>query len=300
VSHSRYQEISSVILDHAYFKNSLFYSAVFQFYDFRETLSAIVKQYLLPFQRERKYNLEEFKDQHMENTDNLKAHFADLIASAQQIVLDLYSMISQPKMVTVSDADFPDVHRRNPNLGQLMFLERRKAIARAEKTTAVNREITTIGGLIRMIDYMLLENLSSGCVHAWRVADSIVSRVDAAVFQVEVWFDPEGAVSFSPLLSDLTETISGVLSHSISTLGALPRLLLVQQLRPLLRDNGLELPSLYEQRPKVEQIIPHYASLDEIQTRILATLKHSYEKAMEQSQFILEYWPIFQLGVTSL
>ena len=64
-------------------------------------------------------------------------------------VQSLYTTISNPKLVQVHDSDFPDIKRRNPNLAQLMVLEKRKATKRMAKTEAVNRQIMEIGGFIR-------------------------------------------------------------------------------------------------------------------------------------------------------
>jgi hypothetical protein len=111
-----------------------------------------------------------------------------------------------------------------------------------------------------------------------------------------VWFDSEGAVSFAPQLSQLTEAISDALGQSIATLGGFPRLLLMTQLRPFLRDNGLDLPMLQEQGPKIEPIILCYDSLEQIEAHIISAVKQSYNRAMEQTQFIRDYYPIFRLG----
>jgi hypothetical protein len=83
----------------------------------------------------------------------------------------------------VNDADFLDVRRRDPDLRQLMLLER----LCAERTAAVNREIEVIGAIVRVANHVFLEAIADPCAVTWKAADAMVAQSDAAVFQVDTW-----------------------------------------------------------------------------------------------------------------
>jgi energy-coupling factor transporter ATP-binding protein EcfA2 len=292
----RYQDLHTSVISHPFFKNPSFFAAALGLFQLRDTCDALLKQCLLAIHREKKYSLKEFEATNAENTEALKAQFSELIVSTQRQILDLYQVVSNPVLVQVKDSDFPDIRRRNPNLGQLMIIEYRKAASRASKTEDINREIVSIGAFVRMVDYMLIESLSESCVKCWKIADSNVSQSDAAIFQVEVMFDDEGKVTLMPLLNELTDAISRALEKSIVTLNSLPRLLMSTQLRPLLRDNGLDVPSIYECGAKIATVVHHFTSLEAIESHMIQMVTDSYRRSLEQAQSFREFYPIYQLG----
>lgn len=271
------------------------------FLNLQETSDGLLKHYLLSsFQSAKKYPIDEFEQTTKSNIEKLKKEFADFIQNIQEEILQIYDIISDPQHVQVLDSEFPEIRRRNPNLGQLMILEKKKALARNDKTHIVNREIMAIGSYIRLIDYILLETLTKSCISYWRLTELHISDALQAhtIFQVEVLFNDEGQVIFKPKLDDLLCTIEWALDLSIETLNSLPRLIFVPQLRPLLRDNGLNIPQLYQEGPQFLQIINQDKVLDSIKETINQSVTDAYELALRTSQSYTEFYPIYKLGQT--
>lgn len=269
------------------------------FVNLRETSESLLKKYLLSsFQSAKKYPIDEFEQQTKTNIETLKKEYSDFVSNIQDTVLVLYDVVSDPSHVQVNDSEFPEIRRRNPNLGQMMILEKKKAAARRDKTKDVNREIESIGSYIRMIDYILLESLTHSCISCWRTTELNVSDSTQAhtIFQVEVLFDEDGKVVFQPLINDLLKTISWALKLSIDTLNSLPRLAFMTNLRPLLRDNGLDLGQLYSDGPHFSAIINQDGILDKIKLNIEESIKSAYEVALKVSQSYTKFYPIFKLG----
>lgn len=298
VMHQRYTELHESIALHPFFKNRNFFLIGFQLYEMKYKADELLKMNLLAFHPTKKYRLVEFEEINRSNTEKLKNEYTDFITNAQKSILDLYEKISDPKLVQVIDSDFPEIRRRNPNLDQLMILEKKKAAARVQKTQDVNDEIRSIADFIRMIDYVFLENLTSSCIECWKTADENVSQELGAIFQVEVFFDDNGKVAFMPSLEELLNAISSSLKNSIKILNQLPRLLMLPNLRPHLRANGLSLQILFDQGPKFTSIISNSNILNVIETHVLETVTQSYEQAITNSQVYTEFYPIYKLGQT--
>lgn len=295
VMHERYNELDSNILQHPFYTNKEFFSSALFLFDRQTKSKELLKKFLLAFQSQRKYRLEEFVMTNKTNIDHLKLKYEKFINKTQHEVLTLYTTISNPKLVSVHDSDFPDIKHRNPNLAQLMVLEKRKAQKRMEKTEAINKQIIEIGGYIRMIDYMLLETLSQGCIEAWKNAESNVASEQSSVFVVDVLFDEEGKVTFKPTLDVLLESITSILNESIKTLNMLPRLLMQIQMRPFLRDNGLDYMLLFDQGPQFQMIIDKEI-LEKVRVHIKEVVTASFREGFEISQSFSNFYPIYRLG----
>ncbi|OHT05712.1 Dynein heavy chain family protein [Tritrichomonas foetus] len=297
VMHQRYSELDNTVILHPFFKNKEFFSHALFMFNRQTTAKELLHKFLLAFQSQRKFRLEEFESTNKSNIEHLKIKWDKFVTKTQQEVLSLYTTISNPKLVQVHDSDFPDIKRRNPNLAQLMVLEKRKAAKRAAKTEAVNRQIIEIGGFIRMIDYMLLESLSEGCIEAWKIAESNVASEQASVFVVDVIYDNEGKVSFKPTLDVLIESVTTILHESLKTLNLLPRLLMQLPMKPFLRDNGLDYVRLFEQGPQFSQIVDK-SILDGVREHIIEIINISYREAFEVSQSFSNFYSIFRMGET--
>jgi hypothetical protein len=179
-----------------------------------------------------------------------------------------------------------------------MALEKRKAIKRADKTDAANREILAIGEFIRMIDYMVLESLCFCCIDCWKQAEANVAQPESSVFQIEVTFDEEGKVAFVPRLNDLLDTVSSILRESVNTLSTLPRVLTKPAFQPFLRDSGFDPGILVDQGPQVFQLLQCSDILDRIEKHILDVIKASYAEATLYAQNLSDFYPIYKLGQT--
>jgi hypothetical protein len=296
VMKQRYESLDHQVVFHPFFRNSAFFSRALAVYELQGKLQLILEKYLLAFPSQRKFRLLEFEAVNHQNIDKMKLKYDKFLGRIQDRVQSLYAAISDPKLVQVHDSDFPDIRRRNPNLAQLMVLEKRKATKREYKTDRVNREITAIGGFIRMIDYMLLESLAVGCVGCWKIAEGNVLQQDSSVFQLEVKFDEEGKVAFTPSLNDLVSSVSKTLHESLITLNAFPRILTQTPLRPFLRDNGLDMADLFDEGPHVSQIIQCSDILEKVESKILTVIKVSYAEGFAFAQALTDFYPIYKLG----
>ncbi|KAK8895532.1 hypothetical protein M9Y10_023999 [Tritrichomonas musculus] len=297
VMQQRYSQLDSIILYHPFFKNKEFFSLALFIYNNQAKAKNMLHKFLLAFQSQRKFKLAEFIQTNKDNIEHLKVKYEKFINKTMLEVQSLYTTISNPKLVQVHDSDFPDIKRRNPNLAQLMVLEKRKATKRMAKTEAVNRQIMEIGGFIRLIDYMLLESLSEGCHESWKNAETNVTSDRSSVFVIDVLYDNDGKVTFTPTLEVLVESIETVLHESLKTLNLLPRLLMQLPLKPFLRDNGLDYVRLFEEGPQFAQVIDKDL-LKKAKEHIIEVVKTSYHECYEVSQSFSNFFPIYRMGQT--
>ena len=297
VMHQRYHGFDNTITVHPFYKNKEFFSRAL-FLNYRQAIAReLLLKYLLAFQSQRKFRLEEFEATNRASIEYFKSKWEKFIMKTQNEIQQLYTTISNPKLVQVHDSDFPDIKGRNPNLAQLMVLEKRKAAKRQAKTEAVNRQIIEIGGFIRMIDYMLLETLQAGCIEAFKLADANVSSEQAAVFVVDVIYDDEGKVAFTPTLEKLIDSIKTILNDSLKVLNLLPRLLMQLPMKPFLRDNGLDYITLFEDGPQFIQMVDR-SILDEARDHIIEVVTKSYNEGFEFSQSFSSFYSIHKMGQT--
>ena len=298
VKQQRYNSLGNKALSHPFFRNSAFFKQSLEFYNLQLEPYEMLRNLLITFNSQRKYKLEEFKDLSYRNNYQLKNDYSDFIEETTNKICQLYIDISDPQLVQVQDSDFPQIKRRNPNLNQLLVLEKTKAEKRLENTKNVNSEIERIGGYIRMIDYMLLETLVDGCIKCWTNADNNVSQPNSNVFQVEVLFDEEGQVAFNPKHDDLIEAISDSLDNSVNTLNKLPRLLYQSRLQQFLRDNGSDVAILFSEGPNFSQLMTCSTVLKTVKQHITEIVSNSYKEAFLFSQTFADFYPIFKIGKT--
>lgn len=298
VMHQRYGQLDGMIVRHAFFKNKEFFARGLYCYDLQRKLRGLLEKYLLDLHSQSKFRLKEFEHTNKSNIEKLKLKYDKFVFKIQEEVNGLYAAISDPKLVEVHDSDFPDTQRKDPNLAQLMLLEKRKSLMRAQRTDAVNHEIMAIGGFIRMVDYMILEELSEGCIECFKMAERNVVADGAAVFQVDVYFTDDGKVEFRPTLDDLLSTISTTLKEAVKTLNQFPRVLAQVSMRPFLRDNGLDLNQLFNDGPQFLHIVKCSDILEVIEAHVLETVKTSYMAAHQFSQSFGEFYPIYRMGQT--
>ncbi|OHT03622.1 Dynein heavy chain family protein [Tritrichomonas foetus] len=296
VMQQRYTQLVDKAIGHPFFRNDAFFKQSLEFYQLQLTSYEMLRTLLLTFHSQKKYRLDEFLELSTNNIDKLENDYSDFINMTTQNIKNLYLRISDPTLVQVQDSDFPQIKRRNPNITQLMTLERTKATKRVENTRLVNDEIGRIGSYIRMIDYMLLETLVDGCVKCWKIADANVSQAESMVFQVEVLFDDEGNVAFYPLHDDLLNSISDTLDKSIITLKKLPRIIYQPPLKPFIKGGKLDIAKIMEKGPNFDQIMSCSSILKEIKEHIMKIVSDSYNEAFLFSQSFADFYPIFKLG----
>lgn len=298
VMKQRFNQLDKIVVRHPFFLNPKFFIQTLQFNQLQGSLYELLQNLLLTFHSQRKYKLEEFDETSKTNIEKLKSDYQQFIENISQNIYDLYMKISDPRLVQVQDSDFPEIKRRNPNLQQLITLEREKAIKRVENTDIVNHQIIEIGSYIRMIDYMLLETLVDGCIKCWKIAEKNVVPPESNVFQVEVLFNDDGKVAFKPTYDNLINSISSALDTSLITLNKLPRLCMQQLLHPLLRDSGMNLVLQAEDGPSFTQILSNTNVLDKIKENMLSVVINSYQESILYSHVFDDFYPIYKLGQT--
>jgi hypothetical protein len=266
VMRQRFHDLQSAVVAHPFFTHPSFFSTQLVirdiFVDTDNTMRCedMIQRYLLSFLPQRKFDLGEYRQEIAENTERLNQLYAQYVAKIQNEVLELDGHIRDPQVLQVKDSDFPEFKRRNPNLAQLMVVEKKKADKRVELTKKVNRETIALGYFIRDIDYMMLEGLAQAVQDALQQALSNVSQQMSSVFQVEVSFSEDGEVVLTPSLADLLGAIRGSLQDSLATTNALPRLLSCLPLRPHIQESHPNFKKLFEEGPKLKEMLKEMTS----------------------------------------
>lgn len=284
------------IKTHPFFRNPMFLSFISKIHSLRLEAEQIIRSKLLCFKQSQEYDVEEFKYANRENFDTMICEFTKFIEKITNMILEMYSRISDPKFVQVTDNDFPDVRKRNPNIGQLLLLEKKKARARVGKTLIANEEIRKLANFVIMCDYMIVETLIESCIKSFREADENTSNIQAAVFQVEVYFNESGEVSFKPSLDVLLDVVTSVIREAKNTINTLPRLINVPKLRPFIRDGGHDLDTFYEKCCTMNFIMRIHPILEKVEAHIVEIIKLSYEVSSQHSRSMNEFYPIYQMG----
>jgi len=298
VMKQRFKSITSCIIEHPLFRKKSFFVDLVEVNSRLNVAQELLNKFLLTFISQGKYRIEYFQEQIAQKTAKLKEQYSEYLNNTQQQIKKLYHVVSDPSLVQVFDTDFPEIRRRNPNLSQLMILEKKKASTRALKTESVNEEIILIGGYILLVDYMILESLVKGCHNSWRSAKETLQQELPCVFQVEVRFDDSGRVNLNPLKEDLMAVVQKALEDSLKTLNSLPRLPKQSQMLPHLRDSGVNYIRYFNKGPQFINLVQSSNELSAIKTSILGIISSSYDEAYEYSQMFIDYFEIYKLPET--
>lgn len=302
VMRQRYSELSSAIFAHPFFTQSGFFQTQLQIRnvlidaDTQTTVEMMITQYLLAFAREKKYELKEYFETISDNVEHLNKCYTEYIKEITEEILALDAKIRDPRILQVKDSDFPEIKRRNPNLAQLMILEKKKAERRVELTKMVNGQILALGNFILDIDYMLLESIAQTGRECWRRAAKIIFSDNSAVFQVQVTFSDNGKIVFTPTLERLVEAIHSSLRGSLVTAANLPRLLTDIKLRAHVRESYPDYKILVETGPHIERMIERDGELKEIEDQIIEYINESYKKAQIEAQKFTDFYSIYEIG----
>jgi len=302
------------ILDHPFFSDSLFFKTLLNIQKSRENLEDIVQCTLSAFSNSKKYDLNEFSSMNENNWGNLNKQYNSYVSMICNNILELYNVISDPKHVQVNDSDFPEIQRRNFNIEQLQMFEKKKAIARAEKTETANRKIMIIPSFIRVSQYMMLESLTKAATKCWKSALNELSQEMASIFRVEVFFNQQGQVCFEPSLDQLLGSIKTCFKEARNNMFHLKPLIEKQEMQPFLKECGINLYNLKFKGGKLSLFLLNYANtknqsskkispeensiLMVYEENMLAIILKSYEQSLQSSQGYAEFYPIFQLSQT--
>jgi len=293
----RFHKLVSGVTCHPFFRNRLFFTESLSVYFSQEDPIQFLRDHLLCFNVSRKYQIKQFEEKNQENKKILKKKYVAFLSKTTQSIIELYNKVSNPIRVQVHDSDFPEVQRRNPNVEQLVGLEKKKALTRANNTISVNEEISSIGKLIRMVDYILLEALSRGCEECWNAAENTIAQEGSSVFQVEVKFANDGSVLFEPPLNILEEKISQSLWKSLEILSNLPRVFNDPNLKALVINSGYKLFSKKD-LPSINHFTNVSQILKPIEKKIIHTIRASFNDANIFAQSYSIYYPIYEIGMS--
>lgn len=300
VMRQRFGQLTGSVLTHPFFTYPGFYETQLQIMEIHVEgdmrVEDMMQKYLLSFIPQKKFEIKVYRAEIERNKETLNQLYSDYIAKIQGEVLGLDARIRDPKVLQVKDSDFSEMKRRNPNLAQLMLLEKKKAEKRVELTKKVNNQIIALGFFIRDIDYMLLETLAASVYNCWHLAADSIAQDMSAVFQVEVSYSEDGKVLLSPTLPELLEEIHNSLQDAITTTAGLPRLLNAVQLRAHIRESHPDYRRLFDDGPRLRQMIEKDDDLQRTEQKIVDVVTSSYRDAVKASQVFAEFFSIYQIG----
>ncbi|OHS97076.1 Dynein heavy chain family protein [Tritrichomonas foetus] len=294
----RYNEIADDVIDKPIFYNECFTSATVAVSMLLEKSDEIISNKLHCFYPARKYTMDEFRKLCESNLNSLKDEYSDFINEVTVLVSQLDTMLSDPEILQVRDNEFAEIRRKNPNIGQLIVLERKKDAERIRRTEQMSEEMNYLVNYLRMVDYMILESLRTSCFHAYKVAEMNCLQDLSAIFLVNIFFSDDGKVSFKPSVDDLKSEVHRQLSIVFKTIDTLPRLLRATSLRHILRNSKINIPVLFDDGPDFQNITSCSPLLEDVERNIIAVIDHSYKEAEVYSEIFVDFYPLYKLGQT--
>ena len=239
------------VLSYPLFNDNFFFQSLFKVQSYRNDLEIKIPILLSSYTISKKYDLKEYIFTNQQNWETVKTDYLSIIQNISEEVLLLYQKISDPSLVKVEDSEFKDFNRRNFNIQQLQTFEKKKAIARLEKTKNVNRKIKKITQFIRVIQYMILESLSDASIKCWKTALFQMSQEMASIFKVEINFDNEGKAFLEPISNDFVTTIQDSFDEARRVLFGLIRLIDRQELFPFFNATKIKMSILRNKGPRL-------------------------------------------------
>lgn len=294
VMQQRFDQITDRVIQHSFFNNYAFYEAAIQILE--DTCDTILKKHLLCFNTQKNYPLATFLEISSENIEALKSEFSEFVEKVIAQLVQLDADIRDPARVIVEDSDFPEIKRRNPNLGQLMVLERKKYAESNRRNEIVKKEIGAFGHFVRLVDYVLLEQLAKSCYECWIMADENVSTDQSSIFEIQVSFNNDGTILFTPSIDEFITKLKNLFSGALKTLNDLPRVIRAGAIRQHLRESLPELNYIFDDGPSFKSFIECNAEIDRLSNHILDVITEAYHDAYEVSQQFKDYFPIYMIG----
>lgn len=293
----RFNEILDRVIDQPTYYNASFPSVSIAFSVFKEKLDKIIMSKLLCLYSTKKYEIDEFTKQCETNLASLKDEFTDFISDVSVIINHLNQMISDPHLLKVRDNEFDEIRRKNPNISQLVVLERKKDSERIKRKEQMNSEVSFIANYLRMIDYMLLESLRESCFKAFRNAEVNCMQEQSAIFQIDLFFTENGEVSFKPSIEELTAEVSKQLKIAFKTMEELPRLLKSTSLRHILRNSSnIDIPSLFEEGPDFSIMTSCSTLIQEVEDHITKIINDAFKDSLSYANYFIDFYPLYDLG----
>ncbi|KAK8898650.1 hypothetical protein M9Y10_000942 [Tritrichomonas musculus] len=293
IKRRRYEKQSSLVFSHPFFIQEGFYMTSIRVME--TSCEQMIKQYLLSFWPQRKFTMKLFQTEIESNRETLIDEYHNYLSNVVEYMLELDSDIRDPTRVLITESDFTRNKSYLPNLGQLMVIHEKVEAEKNRRNEIVHHEEIGFCHFIRMVDYLLLESLSTSCYESWQIADQNVSQEMSSIFMLELYFNEAGEVSFHPTLDELLKAINDSLINSINTLDKLPRLLNKSKLRPNLRE-VYSLHQLLEEGPHFKEICETNSDYKTIQNHIIEVITKSYHEAEYYCQTFVEFFPLYKIG----
>lgn len=296
VQQMHFQEKLSLLVKQTFFYHISFSKVATTVSILISASDSIVTKFLLPFEASKKFTVFEFNQYSQWNFEELQKQHKKLIDKVTDIVGDLYSSIDDPKLLHVDDSDFKEIKRKNPNITQLMILEQKKENERVSRTQKMETEITAITGFLRMLDYLVLENLRRSCYEAFKNADLIVSSDLSAIFTIEVSFSDDGDIVFTPNKEGMLDIVDKMMNQALDKLDSLPRLTQMLQLRDIFTKSGIDLSDLNLNGPSLRDILETAPNIKEATDHIKEVISTAYDNAYSYSQNLVNFYPLYKIG----
>ena len=297
VMRQRFEQLLDEVYEFSYYNNPGFFATVIEFLN--NSSDMILRDHLLSFHPSKKYLLTEFQDLTNQNREVLKEEYSMFIDYSVGLLKNLITDIKNPERRLVKDSDFPEIKRQNPNLHQLIVLERKKQSEKVRRKEVVQAEISAFTNFVRLIDYILLESLVRSCLECWQIAEGNVTQDVASIFTIEISFSDDGNLIYTPTLETLLNEVSETLDSSISLIQNLPRILHSTKLRSQLRETlGDSITPLFEEGPAFEQFVECNKNFPLIKDRILNVFRSSFKEVEKASQQYLSFFPIYKIKLS--
>ncbi|KAI5533186.1 dynein light chain binding, partial [Trichomonas vaginalis G3] len=211
-------------------------------------------------------------------------------------ILDLLADIIDPERINVKINEIDKSQKVFPDLGYLTEVARKMKIIKAERSEEVQQETFDFCEFIRIADYFILENLHKLCLNCWKQAETYVLQSLSSIFQVEVSYDANGKVIFTPSLNELLGVIRQALDQSILILDGLPRIIGSSKFRPHLMKKYGNLQAYFDKCPTFKQYTDCNKQFSIIKNSILNSVKESYISSNEHSRGFENFYDIFVRG----
>ena len=290
VMKQRFNQLQHFAKTHPYFSNSVFFSSLFTILS-STSIDTMIKKYLLPFNGSMVYSLETFQQTIQDNKTKLHNEYLEYLKSVIQIIDKLYGSIKDPERIKVADSDFQEIKRKNPNITQLIILEKKIEAEKERRKKIVENEASLMSYYIRVIDYFLLESMSKSCSQVWDMAVENFTQEQSAIFSIEISFSENGSFCFNVNSDTLLDAVRKCLHDSFDILEDLPRLIHMPQLEKYM------VPQITD-GPTFQMIYSIDLSYSEKEEKIIDIIRSSFDKAEEFCQIYTKYYPIYKLGLT--
>ncbi|EAY00841.1 Dynein heavy chain family protein [Trichomonas vaginalis G3] len=298
ITQQHYNETKKKIIKFPLFYNLSFASGYVALASLVEESDQIIEKYLLQFAYSKKYKLDAFDRISSENIVSLVEEYTQFIQDTATIVNGIFGMLSDKELLKVTDQEFAEIRRKNPNIGTLVILERKKESERIRRTEQMDLEIKSLSNFLRMVDYMMLEALRNGCYKSFTNAQNIICQEQSSIFVAEVYFNDEGKVSFNPSIDELMTLVFNTMNKALSTLENLPRLLRHPDLRHILLSGDLDVKKLLDGAPDFPLFARSSNLIGNVMDKIKKVLLDSYSQAETYAQIFKEFYPLYKLGKT--